>query len=260
MRVFQARNLSGQQAFRHGFFGRTGGVSAHVYSSLNVGLGSADDPDAVAENRAGVATMLGAPLGLVTLRQIHSADVVVVDARPEPGWRPEGDALVSTVPGLAIGALSADCVPILLADAQAGVVAAVHAGWKGARANIMAATVAAMKSRGASRARIHAAIGPCIAQDSYEVGEELRAAFLELRGEDARFFRPGAPGKYWFDVGGVVERRLQAERLGSLERLAVDTYAREADCFSFRRTTHRNEVGPSGEKDYGRQVSAIALT
>ncbi len=253
MRFFQARTLSAHAAFRHGFFGRTGGVSEGIYASLNAGLGSGDAPEAVAENRARIAAALQAPHGLVTLRQIHSAKVQVLDAVPPADWRPEGDALVCTVPGLAMGALSADCVPILLADAQAGVVAAVHAGWKGARANIMAATIAAMESCGAQRARIHAAIGPCIAQASYEVGEELRAAFVDLRAADAMFFRPGAAGKFWFDVGGVVENRLQAESLATLTRLPIDTYARQQDCFSFRRTTHQ------GGGDYGRQVSAIAL-
>lgn len=253
MRFFQAHNLGGQPTFRHGFFGRTGGVSTQIYASLNAGLGSGDAPEAVVENRARIAHALQAPLGLITLRQIHSAEVVVLNAVPPHGWRPEGDALVSNVPGLAIGALSADCVPILLADAEAGVVAAIHAGWKGAHANIMAATIAAMEMQGAVRGNIHAAIGPCIAQVSYEVGEEMRAVFLETKQADDRFFAPGAAGKYWFDVSGVVEDRLRAEALGSVERLAVDTYRREADCFSFRRTTHE------GGGDYGRQVSAIAL-
>ncbi len=253
MWIVQSPILARLPGMAHGFFGRTGGVSEGVYRSLNVGLGSEDAPEAVAENRARVAAALRAPHGLVTLRQVHGTQVVTLNTPPEPGARPEGDAIVSTVPGLAIGALSADCVPILLADAAAGVVAAVHAGWKGARANIMHATLEAMEQAGATRANIHAAIGPCIAQVSYEVGEELRTAFLELRATDESFFHPGTAGKYWFDVGGVVLDRLRAEGLASVERLPCDTYTHPHRFYSFRRTTHEDGG------DYGRQVSAIAL-
>ena len=253
MWIAQSRFFAALPNVRHGFFGRIGGVSEGLYASLNAGLGSGDDADHALENRQRIAAALGALQGLVTLRQVHSATVLEVTAPLAEEARPEGDAIVTTQPGLAIGALTADCVPVLFADAEAGVIGAAHAGWKGAKADIMATTLALMEQKGAKRSRILTAIGPCIAQPSYEVGAELRAAFVDERATDAVFFADGTPGKYQFDLGGLVESRLSSEGLAQVERLPLDTYPLASRFYSFRRATHRSET------DYGRQVSAIAL-
>lgn len=232
----------------HAFLGRTGGVSSGLFDSLNVGLGSGDDPAAVRENRRRAARALGQPDALATVRQVHSARAVIVARPVADDERPQADALVTHVPGLALGVLTADCAPVLLADRQAGVVAAAHAGWKGAVGGVIEQTVATMEELGAERHRIAAAIGPTISQFSYEVGAEFDAHV------PARFLAPGiAPDRRWFDLEGFVAERLAASGVGQVERLATDTYADAERFFSFRRATHR------GEADYGRQIALIML-
>ncbi len=235
----------------HAFLGRRGGVSTGAMAGLNVGLGSEDDPAAVAENRArAVAAVLpGAPL--VTCYQIHSADVVTV--AQAPAERPRGDALVTDRPGVALGILTADCAPVLLADTQAGVVGAAHAGWKGALAGVTDATVAAMEALGADRARIAAAIGPCIARRSYEVDDAFLRRFAEADRENERFFSDARPGHHRFDLEAYVAHRLAAAGLRRVDALGLDTYSDEARFYSFRRATHR------GEPSYGRQIAIIGL-
>src|ERR1700761_5499336 len=244
----------------HGFFGREGGVSAGIYASLNCGPGSKDAPDAVAENRRRAATALAPEVPLISLSQIHSAKVHTF-----PTWggegaaRLEGDAMVTATPGLALGILTADCAPVLLADAQAKVIGAAHAGWKGALGQdgrgILEATLDAMEKLGALRDRITAVIGPCISQANYEVGFDFRDRFLELGLRNRRFFVPSdKEGRYRFDLPGYAAHRLTAADIGSVEMSGVCTYPSENGYFSFRRTTH------AGEPDYGRQISAIVLT
>lgn len=240
---------------RHGFFTRHGGVSRPPYKSLNCGLGSGDDPERVERNRSRAMDGLGLPAGaLATARQVHSARVVVVD-RPWPAaHRPEADALVSRRAGVALGILTADCAPVLFADAQAGVIGAAHAGWRGAKAGVVENTVAAMAALGARREAIVAAVGPCIARASYEVGAEFRAAFLADEPETAVLFGPADREDHFrFDLAGYVERRLAAAGIATLKVLAGDTFADAERFFSFRRTTL------AGERDYGRQLSAIAF-
>jgi YfiH family protein len=238
---------------RHAFFTRQGGVSTGVYDSLNVGVGSRDDPEAVQENRARAAAVLGVGLShLLTCYQIHSN--VAVTAEGPFAERPEADGVVAGTPGLACGALSADCAPILLADGEARVVASAHAGWKGALGGIAAATVAAMIKAGARRERIVAAIGPCIGQASYEVGAEFMDRFsLEAPGSE-RFFAPGrAPDRRQFDLPGFVLQRLAEAGVERAEWIGRDTCADENLFFSNRRGFLR------GESDYGRLLSAIVL-
>lgn len=236
----------------HGFLGRRGGVSGGVVSGLNVGLGAGDDAAAVAENRArAVDAVLPNAAGrarLVTVYQVHSGACVVAGDWADEA-RPHADALVSDKPGVVLGILTADCAPVLLADAEAGVVGAAHAGWKGALAGVTDATVAAMVALGARAERICAAVGPCIAQGSYEVDEGFYARF----DGEARFFARGAPGHWQFDLEGYVAARLAAAGVGTVERLGLDTYAAPERFFSFRRATHR------GEPAYGRQIALIGL-
>lgn len=238
---------------RHAFFTRQGGVSTGVYDSLNVGVGSKDDPEAVQENRARAAAVLGVELShLLTCYQIHSNVAVTADG--PFAERPEADAVVTKTPGLACGALAADCAPILLADGEARVVASAHAGWKGALGGIVKATVDAMIAQGAKRERIVAAVGPCIAQESYEVGEEFMDRFsLEAPGSE-RFFAAGrTPEKRQFDLPGFVLQRLNEAGVERAEWVARDTCAEENLFFSNRRGFLR------GESDYGRLLSAIVL-
>ena len=243
---------------RHAFFTRQGGVSAGLFASLNVGRGSGDDPVAVAENRARAAAALGRTASqLSTCYQIHSARPVVVGA-PLGDARPEGDAVVTRTPGVLCGALAADCAPVLIADAQARVVAAVHAGWRGALAGVVEAAVAAMTTLGAAPARMRAAVGPCIGPASYEVGLEFEAAFTAADAANARFFAPGAQAetraeKRLFDLPGFVLSRLAAAGVARAAWTGHDTLTDEARFFSNRRATHR------GERDYGRLLSAITL-
>jgi YfiH family protein len=252
MLTLRSQNLSELSGITHGFFGRPGGVSAGIYESLNCGLGSGDDLNAVTENRNRVASAINGEL--VTLYQIHSDRAVAITARCTDE-RPEADAMVTATPGLALGILTADCAPVLFADMQARVIGAAHAGWKGALGGVIESGLAAMEKLGADRARIAAAIGPCIAQDSYEVGAEFRDRFAAADSANARFFRTsGKVGHFRFDLENYVVHRLATAGIASIEPLGADTYTREADFFSFRRTTHR------GETNYGRQISAIALT
>jgi polyphenol oxidase len=237
----------------HGFLGRRGGVSAGMHGGLNVGLGSHDDRAAVLENRrrAADAVLPGAPM--VTVHQIHSADVVVVDEPWGDDGRPKADALVTNRPGTLIGILTADCGPVLFADAQAAVVGAAHAGWKGAIAGVTDATITAMEKLGADRSRITAAIGPCIARASYEVDDGFLRRFEETDPANERFFTPGRAGHHQFDLEGYIAGRLAAAGVGRVEMLGLDTYADPDRFFSFRRATHKNEP------DYGRQISLIGL-
>jgi len=236
---------------RHAFFTRQGGVSAGIYAALNCGFGSGDAREAVAQNRERARAALDAS-ALNTVHQVHGVVVVEVDAVWDPLQAPKADAMVTRTPGVALAALAADCAPVLFADPRAGVVASAHAGWRGALAGVTDAAVAAMERLGARRADIRAAVGPCIAQASYEVGPELRAAF-EKMGSDPIFFAANAAGRFQFDLKGYVAARLRAAGLAEVEVLPVDTYADAARCFSYRRATHR------GEPDYGRLLSCVAL-
>jgi polyphenol oxidase len=240
---------------RHAFFTRRGGVSTGVYDSLNGGVGSRDAPEAVAENRARMATALGvAPDRLVVPYQVHSAEAATISAPWAADARPRCDALVTATPGLALAVTGADCGMILFADAEARVIGAAHAGWKGALGGVVEATVAAMARLGAAPARIHAALGPCIAQASYEVGPEFVSAFDAADASSARFFIASVnPGRSMFDLHGYIGERAARAGVGDFVDSGLDTYADEARFFSYRRTTHRREP------DYGRLVSAIAL-
>lgn len=241
-------------AIRHGFFTRRGGVSNGIYGDLNTGSGSKDDPANVAENRARAARALGAdPTSLVTVYQVHSPDVAAVTA-PFAGERPKADAMVTATPGLALGVLTADCGPVLFADAKAGVVGAAHAGWRGAVSGVLENTISAMEQLGARREDIVAVLGPTISRANYEVGGEFRDTFLNQdRGNDRYFSASATIGHIMFDLPAYILDRLA----GAGVRAAATghcTYADEARFFSFRRTTHR------GEPDYGRQISAIMIS
>ncbi|MGE0766901.1 MAG: peptidoglycan editing factor PgeF [Hyphomicrobiaceae bacterium] len=239
----------------HGFFTREGGVSEGIYAALNCGAGSRDDRACVLENRKRVAAALGvAGKPLMTCHQVHSADVVTVTEPWETGHNPKADAMVTKMPGLVLGALAADCAPVLFADPEARVIGAAHAGWKGALAGVLEATIAAMERLGARRSGIRAALGPCIGPTAYEVGPEFEARFLAADPAYDRFFRRPSPGaRPHFDLPGFVLGRLGEARLDSVENCTRCTFADEARLFSYRRATHR------GEPDYGRQVSAIVL-
>jgi len=253
-RMIQSATLASPNT-RHAFFTREGGVSEGLYASLNGGIGSRDAPERVRENRARMAASLGvAPDHLVSCYQIHSPDVIVAT---EPWTRetaPRADAIVTTVPGLAVGVSTADCGPILFAEPDAGVIGAAHAGWKGALTGVIEATVAAMVKLGAARHRIKAAIGPLIRQPNYEVGPEFVARFKASDAASVAFFEPAARDSHaMFDLPGYIRARLERAEIQGIEDLGLCTYADEARFFSYRRTTHR------GEPDYGRHVNAIAL-
>ena len=253
--MLQARSLAALPGMRHAFFTRDGGVSQGIFASLNGGVGSADTREHVAENRARMAAALGvAPEALLNAYQIHSPDVVVAERPWTHDARPRADAIVTRVPGLAIGVSTADCGPVLFADAQARVIGAAHAGWRGALAGITDATIAAMERLGAERQRIVAALGPMIHQASYEVGADLVERFDAADPANGRFFRPSArAGHALFDLPGYIASRLTGAGIAGIEDLDRCTYAEPERFFSFRRTTHR------GEPDYGRHVNAIAL-
>jgi hypothetical protein len=263
MMLLQADALAALPGIRHAFFTRAGGVSEGVYASLNGGTGSDDVPARVTENRARMAAALGvAPERFITAYQVHSPDVVTVE-RPWPAeGRPRADGIVTRVAGLAIGVTTADCGPVLLADAHAGVIGAAHAGWRGALTGILEATVAAMERIGAARAHISAALGPTISQRNYEVGPEFVARFMTEAAANARFFQHSPksshqpslkPGHALFDLPGYIAGRLAAAGIGRFEDLGQCTYADPARFFSYRRSTHVHEP------DYGRHVNAIAL-
>ncbi|KQZ14250.1 polyphenol oxidase [Mesorhizobium sp. Root554] len=240
------------EGIRHGYFTRVGGVSNGIYSGLNTGIGSADDPQLVGENRRRVAEWMGVPAShLLSAYQIHSPDVVIV--REPFTERPQVDAIVTDRPGIAVGASSADCGPVLFADAKARVVAAAHAGWKGALTGVLENTVAAMESIGARRENIVAVLGPTIGPDNYEVGAEFVARFVEADARNQAYFVPSAKtGHAMFDLNRyTVDRLVKAGVMA--QALNRCTYAEEDLFYSYRRTTHRREP------DYGRQISAIAL-
>ncbi len=237
----------------HGFLGRGGGVSTGIHAGLNVGLGSDDDRDAVLRNRelARDAVLPGSTL--VTVTQVHSPDVVTVQAPIAIDARPKADALVTNRPGLLLGILTADCVPILFADAQRGVVGAAHAGWKGALGGVCEATIDAMIALGAQRGAIACAVGPCISRASYEVSEGFAAPFLAREPQDARFFSAGRPGHLQFDIAGYVAARLADAGVERVAMLDEDTYSQPERFFSYRRSCHLGEAG------YGREISVIGV-
>jgi len=242
----------------HGFFGRNGGASCDIYASLNCGRGSGDDPEAVRANLHLVAQEAGvADANLLTLYQIHSDRCLIVEEPWDLEDRPQADAFVTKTPGIALGVLTADCAPVLFygADADgAPVVGAAHAGWGGAFGGVLEATVVQMGALGVEPQDITAAIGSCIAQDSYEVGPEFYTRFIEADATNERFFIPAdVQGSRLFDLPGYCTARLWAAGVKRVFSKALDTYYHEEDFFSYRRTTHRKEP------DYGRQISVIAI-
>ena len=250
--VFRARLLDGVP---HGFLGRRGGVSTGVTAGLDLGRrGQAEIGPELAENRARAVEAVAPGRDLSTLYQVHSAECVTLSAPIDDAARPHADAMATDRPGIVLGILTADCAPVLLADADAGVIGAAHAGWKGAIGGVTDATVAAMVALGARAERIVAAVGPCIARASYEVDDAFRRRFEAEDGANERFFADaGRPGHARFDLEGYVAHRLAAAGVGRVETLGLDTYADPDRFYSFRRATHR------GEADYGRQGSLIAL-
>lgn len=244
---------TGLAPFAHGFFTRKGGASSGIFSGLNCGQGSSDQTEIVALNRARVAGALElAPEALASVHQVHSADALHLT---EPlAEKPKADAMVTATQGIGLAILTADCQPVLFADADAGVIGAAHAGWKGAQTGVLEATVDAMEALGAKAANITAVIGPCISQAAYEVGQEFFERFADEDAETTRFFTNGAtPDKYLFDLPAFGLSRLRARGVGAASWTGHCTYADEERFYSYRRTTHR------GEKDYGRLVSVIRL-
>jgi YfiH family protein len=237
----------------HGFFGRRGGVSTGDLASLNCGLGSGDDPALIAENRHRVADAVLPGAALTGVYQVHGYRCVIVDDSTDLSARPEADALATRNPGIVLGILTADCVPVLFADRKAGVIGAAHAGWKGALAGVTDATLAAMESLGASRANIAAAIGPCIGRASYEVDDAFVERFTGDDPANERFFAAGKPGHAMFDIAAYVAARLAAAGVTRIAIGGQDTYALQQDYFSYRRACHK------GENSYGRQLSVIGL-
>lgn len=248
--VIRARALEG---VAHGFLGRRGGTSTGILAGLNVGTGSADDPALIAENRRRATDAVLPGARLATVFQVHSPDAVAVIEPFEERLRPHADALVTDRPGLALGILTADCAPVLLADREAGVVGAAHAGWKGAIGGVTDSTIALMETLGARRDRIAAAVGPCIARASYEVDSGFFRRFAEADPANERFFADGKPGHFQFDLEAYVAHRLAAAGVRTVETLGLDTYSDESRFYSFRRATHR------GEPDYGRQIAIIGI-
>jgi polyphenol oxidase len=252
--VFEDESLKGSK-ISHGFFSRHGGHSTGIYKGLNVGLGSNDEIATVNKNRSLVANHMDIELShLQTLYQIHSNKVITI-TNNTPFKKPvKADAMVTNVPGQALGILTADCTPVLFADFNAGVIGAAHAGWKGALGGVLTNTISAMEKLGAKRLNIKAVIGPSISQDSYEVGSEFRDVFLDKSPSYDAFFKPNINNKYQFNLVGFNEKMLQDAQIESVENLNLNTYSMEDDFYSFRRTTHRDEP------DYGRQISVILLT
>ena len=237
---------------RHGFFTRKGGASSGIFAGLNCGTGSSDQAEIVAINRTRVADALGlVPDALVSVHQVHSPDVVTLHGTLAD--KPRADAMVTATPGLGLAILTADCQPVLFADAGAGVIGAAHAGWKGAQAGVLEATLDAMEALGARRANISAVIGPCISQSAYEVGQEFFETFTDDAPEARRFFINGKADRYLFDLPGYGLWRLRAAGVGHAEWTHHCTYGDPARFYSYRRTTH------AGEADYGRLVSVIRL-
>lgn len=242
----------------HGFFTRHGGHSAGIYSSLNAGPGSSDDPDHVAQNREVIAQQSGVEAeNLLTLHQIHSDCCIVVDSPFAPHDRPQADAMVTDKAGLALGILTADCAPVLFHGQKedgAPVIGAAHAGWGGALKGVLESAVEQMVRLGAREDSICASIGPCIAPRSYEVGNDFLSPFLQQNEDNARFFSAGKDDAHkMFDLPAYVTARLHAAGVSNVSGAGLDTYADENRFFSYRRTTHR------GEPDYGRQISVIVI-
>ncbi len=241
---------------RHGFFTRQGGVSGGLFKSLNCGFGSGDAVETVARNRAIATERLGlSPDRLVTCYQVHSNTVITVET-PWPHYAaPRADGLVAGVSGIALGILTADCAPILFVDSDANVIGAAHGGWRGALGGVVEATLDRMEALGAKRARIRAGIGPCIAQNSYEVGPEFAAPFLADNPANADYFAPAMrTGHFLFDLPGYIEGRLARAGIALIDGAARDTVAEDRVFFSYRRACLR------GEPVYGRALSAIALS
>jgi YfiH family protein len=253
--MLTARSLSALSGIRHAFFTREGGVSDGLYASLNGGVGSNDQPDKVAENRARMAAALSvAPECLITAYQIHSPDVVVAEKPWTPNERPRADGIVTRVPGLAIGISTADCGPVLFADYEARIIGAAHAGWRGALSGVLEATVATMEKLGAKRARIVAAAGPMIRQPNYEVGPDMMERFIADDRDNARFFAPSTRASHaQFDLPGYIVARLKRAGVAGIEDVGKCTYADPERFYSYRRATH------CAESDYGRHINAIAL-
>lgn len=237
----------------HGFFGRRGGVSQGLVAGLNVGLGAGDDDGAVRTNRARAVEAVIPGAALVTVYQVHSPDCVTVGEPWSEAERPHADALVTNRRGLLLGVVTADCAPVLLADHEAGVIGAAHAGWKGAVGGVTDSTLAAMEALGARLDRIVAAIGPCIAQPSYEVDSGFAERLTSESPANKAFFATGKPDHFQFDLEGYVAHRLESAGVARIERLGLDTYADPSRFYSFRRATHL------GEPTYGRQFSLIGL-
>ena len=250
MLILKAKTLA---AVDHGFFGRPGGISTDLYAGLNCGPGSGDVRAHVLENRRRAMAALGG-FPLATLYQIHSADAVIVTESWDIGAAPHADAMATAVPGIALGILTADCAPVLLVDSKAGVIGAAHAGWKGAIGGVTDSVIAAMEQLGAERSAITAAIGPCIAQQSYEVDSGFRERFLLVDPRnDAFFMASNRADHFRFALEDYVAQRLLRAGVAAVDKLSADTYAAEDKFFSFRRATHK------GETDYGRNLSAIVL-
>lgn len=245
-----AANLSELPHVRHGFFGRAGGVSTGVYDSLNLGMGSGDDARNIRENRTRVKQCLDAE-HLLSCFQIHGADVVQLSG----AWqsRPRADAMVTSQPGLALCILTADCVPVLFANANTGIIGAAHAGWKGALNGVIEATLVAMQNLGAPPETTHVAIGPAIQQASYEVGSEFRDTWLEAHEWTETLFAPGTADRFHFDLVGFVKTTLKRAGIIHIQDMARDTCAEEDAYFSNRRRNQR------GLGDYGRNGSVIML-
>lgn len=244
---------SGALRVPHGFFGRAGGVSTGAVAGLNCGFGSGDEPAAVETNRRLAADAVIPDAPLASVYQIHSPTAVIVTEASFGDKRPKADALVTDRPGLLLGIVTADCAPVLLADAEAGVIAAAHAGWRGAVGGVTDQAIAAMLSLGARIENIAAAVGPCIAQKSYEVDSAFPEPLLADDPANERFFVDGPSGKPHFDLEAYVVARLAAAGVQRIEAMGLDTYALEDRYYSFRRATHR------GEPTYGRQLSIIGL-
>ena len=247
--VIRAHALAG---LRHGFLGRRGGVSHGLIAGLNAGLGAGDDDAAVQRNRNLAVAAVFPGARLATVYQVHSATCVTVSEPWPDAQRPHADALVTRCAGLVLGVVTADCAPVLLADRSAGVIGAVHAGWKGAAAGVTDSAIAAMTELGARPERIVAAIGPCIAQASYEVDLDFAANLTALDPANGQFFAPGQAGHVQFDLEGYVAARLVRAGVGAVERLGLDTYADADRFYSYRRSVHQ------AEPTYGRQISLIA--
>ncbi len=254
--MVEAKEFSTMPGIRHGFFNRQGGASKGIYASLNCGLGSGDNRDIVVKNRSTVATHLNlAPDQLITAYQHHSPEVVTVTTAWNSKDAPRADGMVTSKRNIGLGLLTADCAPVLFADPNAHVIGAAHAGWRGAVAGITDNIITAMESLGAQRASIVAVIGPTISQSAYEVGPEFIENFLEQDPTHEQFFTPSSRDRHFmFDLPGYVIQRLEAANIASSSWVGHCTYAAEDQFFSYRRATHK------GEKDYGRQISVIALT